>query len=352
MAIPLKDIAERLGAQVVGEASILIEGVAPLDEAKPGEISFISNPKYEKKVAFTQASVLITQKVFENVSKTFLIVKDPYFSFAQLLAFFYPPKRMPVGVHHKAYVEENVTLGEAVSIGPNATIEAGVVIGNRVQIGAGVFIGAGSRIGADSLVYPNVSIREGVEIGERVIIHCGAVIGSDGFGFAFHQGKYHKIPQVGSVVIADDVEIGANVTIDRGALGKTELGRGTKLDNQVHVGHNVKVGSDTILVAQVGISGSVTIGNHVTLAGQVGVVGHLSIGDNVVAAAKTGVSKDVADGEMISGFPHFSHKQWLKSQVVFQHLPALKTHLKSLSGEVAQLKKELEALKKKKGTSL
>ncbi len=351
MTTPIKDISIYLDAQVVGDETLLIKGLAPLEDARAGELSFISNPKYEKKAASSKASVLITNKVFEGVDKTFLVVKDPYYSFTRLLYLFYPPKRMPEGIHPSAHLAENVLLGEGVSIGPAAIVDAGVVIGDRVQIGAGVFVGADTRIGVDTLVYPNVSIRENVTIGERVIIHCGAVIGSDGFGFAFHEGKHHKIPQVGGVIIDDDVEIGANVTIDRGALGNTTIGRGTKFDNQVHVAHNVKIGSDTLLVAQVGISGSVTIGNHVTLAGQAGVVGHLTIGDNVVAAAKTGVSKDVPAGEMISGFPHFSHKQWLKSQVVFQDLPALRAQVKSLSGKIETLEKELEALKTGKGTS-
>lgn len=351
MATPLQEIAKQLDGRIIGDPSILIAGIASLDEAVSGEISFISHPKYEKKAASTKASVLIVRKPLAGVSKTCLIVQDPYFSFARLLTFFHPPKRMPSGVHPKAEIGKGVSIGEGVSIGPCATLDEGVVIGNGVQIGAGVFVGAGSRVGEQSLIYPNVSIREGVEIGARVIIHCGAVIGSDGFGFAFHAGKYHKIPQVGGVIIKDDVEIGANVTIDRGALGNTVIGRGTKFDNQVHVGHNVKIGSDTVLVAQVGISGSVTIGNHVTLAGQAGVVGHLTIGDNVVAAAKTGVSKDVPAGEMISGFPHFSHKQWLKSQAILQELPALRSQVKSLNRTIEQLKEDLGELKKKKGIS-
>ncbi len=348
MGCSLKTIAKRLNGKIIGDETLLIHGVAAIEDAQAGEISFVTHPKYEKKAASTLASALMTQKVFEGISKTFLIVEDPYFCFAKLLAFFNPPKRMPTGIDPSAHIGERVSLGEDVSIGPTVTIEDGAVIGDHVQIGAGSFIGAGSQVGPGTQVYPNVTIREGVKIGREVIIHSGTVIGSDGFGFAFHKGKYHKIPQVGGVIIEDDVELGANVTIDRGALGQTIIGRGTKLDNLVHVGHNVKIGNDTILVAQVGISGSVTIGHHVTLAGQAGVVGHLTIGDHVVAAAKTGVSKDVPSGEHISGFPHFSHKEWLKSQAVLRHLPNLQHQVRSLNTQISEMEKEIKTLKDEK----
>jgi len=347
MSIPLKEIAERLKGQIIGDENILVKGVAAIDEAGAGELTFVSHPKYEKKAAETKAAVLMTRKAIEGVSTTFLIVADPYFSFAELLALFHPRKKKAPGVHASATLGKNVSIGEGACIGPSATLEDGVVIGADTQISAGVFVGEGSRIGAESIIYPNVTIRESVQIGKRVIIHSGTVVGSDGFGFAFHAGKYTKIPQIGGVTIEDDVEIGANVAIDRAAMGQTVIGRGTKLDNLVQVGHNVKIGSDTILVSQVGISGSTQIGNYVTLAGQVGVAGHLSIGDKVVVGGKSGVTKDIPAGSMVSGFPSIPHKAWLKSQATFQQLPALRKLVNELRQKVTQLETEREAQKNK-----
>lgn len=353
MAIALKEIADRLKGHIIGDEALLIEGVSSIDEAQPGDISFVTHAKYEKRAGATKASVLMTRQAIEGLDKTFLIVEDPYFSFAELLSFFYPPKKKAPGIHPSATMGSGVSLGEGVSIGPSVTVEDGAVIGDGVQIWAGVFVGEGSRIGAETILYPNVTIREGVEIGQRVIIHSGTVIGSDGFGFAFHKGKYKKIPQIGGVIIEDDVEIGANVAIDRAAMGQTVIGHGTKLDNLVQVGHNVKIGNDTILVAQVGISGSVQVGHHVTLAGQVGVAGHITIGDEVVAGAKSGLTKDIPARSRVSGFPAVPHKTWLKTQAESRHLPALRDQVNRLSEKIAQLEKELDRLNKrlnKKGT--
>ena len=351
MGIPLKKIAIRLNAQIIGDETLLIEGLAAIDKAGPGDITFVSHPRYEKKAAETKAAVLMTSQVIEGLAVTFLIVEDPYFSFAELLSLFHPPKLKPPGIHATATRGENVSIGERVRIGPSAVLEDGVVIGDDTQIGAGVFIGEGSRIGAESILYPNVTIREGVRIGQRVIIHSGTVVGSDGFGFAFHAGKYHKIPQIGGVIIEDDVEIGANVAIDRAAMGQTLIGRGTKLDNLVQVGHNVKIGENSILVSQVGISGSSQIGNNVTLAGQVGVAGHLSIGDQSVVGGKSGVTKDIPAGSKVSGFPPIPHKAWLKSQAGFQRLPDLRNTVNQLSQKVTQLEKELSRKNKKDRSS-
>lgn len=230
-----------------------------------------------------------------------------------------------------------MSLGKGAFVGPLAIIEDNVKIGKRVQIRAGVFVGEGSEIGDETLLYPNVTILEGVKIGKRVIIHSGTVIGSDGFGFAPHKGRHYKIPQVGGVIIEDDVEFGANCTVDRAVLGQTIIGRGTKIDNLVQIGHNVTIGNDTILVSQVGISGSAKIGHHVTLAGQVGVSGHLSIGDHVVVGGKSGVTKDISPKQLVSGFPPVPHKDWLKREAAVRHLPELKKQVKVLSEKIAQL---------------
>lgn len=348
MAILLKKIAEQLKGQIIGDKHLLIKGVAAIDEAVVGEITFVSHPKYEKKAAETKASVLMTQQAIKGIATTFLIVEDPYFSFAALLRLFHPPKKRVPGIHASASLGAKVVIGDGVVIGPLAILEDGVVIEAHTQIGAGVFIGAHSRVGEKSIIHPNVTLLEGVTIGQRVIVHSGTVIGSDGFGFAFHAGKYHKIPQVGGVIIEDDVEIGANVAIDRAVLGQTIIGRGTKLDNLVQVGHNVKIGENSILVSQVGISGSSTLGNYVTLAGQVGVVGHISIGDQVVVGGKSGVTKDLPAGSRVSGFPPIDHKAWLKSQAAFQQLPAMRSLVNTLKRKVAQLEQGQEQDKNKK----
>ncbi len=271
----LKEIADLVHGTVCGDPHLRIRGIASIEEAKAGEITFLANPKYASKALQTGASAILVRSKIEAVPCALVIVDDPYFAFTQLLSRFYPPRRSPEGVDPRAAIGQEVLLGSGVSIGPFVTVENRAKIGDRVQLGAGVFVGEGSEIGEESLIYPNVTIREGVKIGKRVIIHSGTVIGSDGFGFAPHRGRYHKIPQVGGVIIEDDVELGANVTVDRATLGNTVVGAGTKVDNLVQIGHNVVIGADTILVAQVGISGSAKIGRHVTLAGQVGVAGAL-----------------------------------------------------------------------------
>jgi UDP-3-O-[3-hydroxymyristoyl] glucosamine N-acyltransferase len=341
MEITLAEIAQMLKGRLVGDPHLRIHGISAIEDAKAGEISFIANPKYYSKAAITQASALIAQSEMKGVRSAFLLVENPYYAFSQLLTFFHPPRVYPVGVDPNASIGKGVVLGEEVSIGPFAVLEDSVKVGRRVRLGSGVFLGEGSEIGEESLIYPNVTIREGIKIGKRVIIHSGTVVGSDGFGFAPHQKKYYKIPQVGGVIVEDDVELGANVTVDRGTLGNTVVGRGTKVDNLVQIGHNVVIGNDAILVAQVGISGSTKIGHHATLAGQVGVAGHLTIGDNVVVGGKSGVTKDIPSNENVSGFPPLPHKTWLKAQASFQHLPQMRNQLKALEDKIKQLEERL-----------
>ncbi|TAJ97812.1 MAG: UDP-3-O-(3-hydroxymyristoyl)glucosamine N-acyltransferase [Candidatus Manganitrophaceae bacterium] len=337
----LQEIANWVHGTVSGDPHLRIRGIASIEEAKEGEITFLANPKYASKALQTRASAILVRAKIEAASSALVIVDDPYFAFTQLLSRFHPPRRYPEGIDPRAAIGQAVILGTGVSIGPFVTVEDGAKIGDRVQLGAGVFVGEGSDVGEESLIYPNVTIREGVKIGKRVIVHSGTVIGSDGFGFAPHRGKYHKIPQVGGVIIEDDVELGANVTVDRATLGNTIVGAGTKVDNLVQIGHNVVIGDDSILVAQVGISGSAKIGRHVTLAGQVGVAGHLTIGDNVVVGGKSGVTKDIPAGENVSGFPPLPHKTWLKAQASFPHLPELRERIKALEREVQTLRQQM-----------
>lgn len=328
--VSLKELAENTGGVVVGDPTILIHGVAGIKEAQPGEMTFLANARYASLLKKTQASAVILSKPDPELSCAQLIVEDPYYAFSQVVTRFTERPYCATGISPLAGIGKGVHLGHDLSIHPFVTVGDRAVIGDRVTLYPGVFIGEETRIGEDSVIYSHVSIREGIRIGRRVIIHGGTVIGSDGFGFAAHKGKHYKIPQVGSVVIEDDVEIGANVTIDRATMGKTVIRRGTKIDNLVQIAHNVTLGENCLLVSQVGISGSVAIGNHVTLAGQTGVAGHLTIGDNVVAGGRTGVTKDIASNQIVSGYPALPHRQWLEAQATFARLPELRKRIKAL----------------------
>jgi len=327
----LKELAEHIGGEVSGDASIAIKGVAGIKEAEPGDITFLANPRYMREVKNTKASAIIVapDSAVEGIAA--IRVKNPYFAFSKVVSLFTAKERKPLGVMPGSHVGPGVKVGSEVSIYPNAFIGAGVVIGDRVTIYPGAYIGEGSVIGDGCTIYPNVVIREDVKVGKRVTIHGGAVIGADGFGYATDAGKHHKIPQVGGVVIEDDVEVGANTTIDRGALGDTVIRRGTKIDNLVQIGHNVVVGEDSILCGQVGISGSAELGHHVVLAGQVGLVGHIKIGDMVTVGAQSGVMNDLDGGQIYSGSPSLPHKDWLKANAVFPKLPEIRKQLMGLA---------------------
>ncbi len=341
-AVPLQQLADHVGGKIVGDPNYLIHGVAGIIEAQSGEITFVANPRYEAALRTTAASAVIVARPLEGLTPASLVVEDPYYAFCRIVTYFYQKPYHPRGISQQSAIGKNVTLGSDLSIYPFVTIGEGAAIGDRVTLFPGVYIGEDSHIGEDSILYANVSVREEVTIGRRVIIHSGAVIGSDGFGFATHQGRHHKIPQVGTVIIEDDVEIGANVTVDRATLGKTVIGRGTKIDNQVQIAHNVSVGEDCLLVAQVGISGSTEIGHHVILAGQVGVAGHLKIGDNVVAGGRSGVTKDIPSDQKVSGFPPLPHRKWLEAQASFPHLPDFRKRLAALEKQVVALERSIK----------
>lgn len=340
--VRLKELAEKVGGKISGDPQLLIHGISGVKEAGSRDITFVSNPRYQSALKTTLAAAVIVSKPLDRSDLSWLVVKNPYLAFAQILGFFYPKPQPTPGISSKASIHERAKLGTDLCISPFVTIEEGAVVGDRVTLYPGVYIGKGSGVGDDSILYPNVSVRENVTIGRRVILHSGAVIGSDGFGFAPDAGRYHKIPQVGNVTLGDDVEIGANVTVDRAVLGKTEIKRGTKIDNQVQIGHNVLIGEDCILVAQVGISGSATLGNRVTLAGQVGVAGHLSIGDNVTVAGKSGVTKDIPSNSVVAGFPAIQHRQWLEDQAGIKRLSELRRQVRSLEGKILLLEKKID----------
>jgi UDP-3-O-[3-hydroxymyristoyl] glucosamine N-acyltransferase len=334
----LKDIAEIIGGEIIGDAGVQITGVAGIKEAEDGDITFLANPKYAPLINTTRASAIIADYDCKAALKPIIRTQNPSLAFAKIISFFTPEEQIkPVSVHKSAVIGKGVSLGKNVGIGPYAVIEDEVSLGDNSTIYSGVFIGHHTKIGSCALIYPNVSIRERVSIGNNVIIHSGTVIGSDGFGYVAVEGKHRKIPQRGIVEIADDVEIGANVTIDRARFAKTIIGRGTKIDNLVHIAHNVTVGEDSLIIAQAGISGSTIIGNNVIIAGQAGLVGHIKIGDGAVLAAQAGVTKSVPENTMVSGYPARKHENALRVDACVQNLPKLYEEIKELKNKIEKL---------------
>ena len=328
----LKDIAERLDCRLAGDGDIEITAVAGLEEAGPGELTFLSNPRYARLLRETKASAVIIAGEVEDLPISFLISDNPYLDFARALELFYQPPQPKTGIHPSAAIAASASIGRNASIGPYAVIGERAVIGNNAVIHSHVAIYEGVRIGDDFLAHSHVTVREFCEIGDRVIVQNGAVIGSDGYGFAQQKdGAHYKIVQSGKVVIEDDVEIQANSCIDRAAVGETRIQRGSKIDNLVQIGHAVKVGENAILCAQVGISGSTTIGNNCVFAGQVGLVNHLNIGDNVLITAQSGVPSDVASGQKLSGYPAMDNRRWLRCAAVFNRLPELEKKIRELA---------------------
>jgi UDP-3-O-[3-hydroxymyristoyl] glucosamine N-acyltransferase len=297
-SLTLQEIADASKGELRGDPQRQIEGAAPLGEATENEISFFGNPRYAAQLRTTRASAVFVPEDFsDSIALDQIRVKNPAKAFEQMVRHFAPPPiRYEPGIHPAAVIDKSTKLGANVSIQPCAVIEPGVEIGDNVVVGAGSYIGHECMIGPDSFIYPNVTIRERTKIGARVIIHAGAVIGADGFGFETDKGRYEKVPQIGIVQIDDDVEIGANATIDRARFGRTWIQRGVKIDNLVHLAHNVVVGEDTVMAAGVGIAGSTRVGKQVLIGGQAGIVGHIEIGDNTILGARTGVSKSISGG--------------------------------------------------------
>jgi UDP-3-O-[3-hydroxymyristoyl] glucosamine N-acyltransferase len=336
--LKLQDIAARLECRLVGDPDIDIRGIAAIDDAVSGDLTFFTNPKYAASLRTTRASAVILGETADAAPCAMLRARHPYLAFAHAVELFADPWRPPPGVHPTASVGEDVTLGAGVSIGPFAVIGDGTRIGARSIVDAHVVIGRQVEIGEDCVLHARVSIRERIRLGHRVILQDGAVIGSDGFGFARRpDGTHHKIPQLGGLIIEDDVEIGANSAIDRPAVGETRIGAGTKIDNLVQVAHGVTIGRNVLLAAQVGVAGSVTIEDDVTLAGQVGVAGHITIGKGVVATAQSGIPNSVDAGAFISGYPAISNRDWLRASAVFRKLPQLKKLVADLERRIREL---------------
>lgn len=337
----LKEIAELIDGEVVGNGNTIITGVCGIREAGDGDITFLANPKYLPLIEKTHASAIITPRDIKAPPKPIIRTDNPSLAFAKVVSMVAPNEvAHPKGIHPTAILGKDVSLGNDVAVGPYVVIEDNVSIGDKTIIYASCFVGHNSKIGSNALVYSNVSIRERVTIGNRVIIHNGAVIGSDGFGFATIEGVHHKIPQLGTVEICDDVEIGANVTIDRARFDKTVIGKGTKIDNLVQIAHNVVIGENSIIVAQAGISGSTIIGKGVTLAGQAGLAGHITVGAGAVVAAQAGVTKSIPPNITVSGYPAKPHDIAKRINACVQNLPRL-------YNTVAGLKKKLEELESK-----
>ena len=318
------EIAKIVNGEVVGDGSVAINGVSGIKEARIGEITFVANPKYFSLIKTTSASAIITSKDAQGAPKPIIRTESPSLAFARVVSLFSPVKlKRPQGIHPSAVIGKNVKLGKDIAICAYCVIEDNVEIGDGTILHPGVCVGQHTKIGQACVIFPHVSIRERITIGNRVIIHNGTVVGSDGFGFADIQGIHHKIPQIGTVVIEDDVEIGANATIDRARFDKTVIGRGTKIDNLVQIAHNVVIGENSIIVAQTGISGSTVVGKNVTMAGQAGLVGHITIGDNSIIAAQAGVTKSVPANTCVSGYPAKPHKTAKRINAYIQKLPEL-----------------------------
>jgi UDP-3-O-[3-hydroxymyristoyl] glucosamine N-acyltransferase len=336
-SIRLADLATRLGAEAVGDGDLQIRGIRPLDTAGADHLSFLHNQKYVGQALESNAGAILVADASSLPGRNLLVCPEPYLALAHALELFYPIERPQAGIHPTAVVADDVRVGEGASVGPLAVVGSGSRIGDRAVVGPGCILGSDVEIGEDSLLHPRVVVEDRCTVGARCILHSGAVVGADGFGFATVEGAHHKVPQVGIVVLEDDVELGANVCVDRAALGETRIGRGTKVDNLVQIAHNVSVGEHCLLVAQTGISGSCKIGHHTVFAGQSGCSGHLTIGNGVVLAARAVAIKDVPDGVTLSGHPGRPHREWLKANANLQRLEGLRQRVKELEGRIADL---------------
>lgn len=344
MEYTVQQIADILKGEIVGDPKTIITGFSKIDEGKKGTISFIANPKYTKYLNTTEASVVLVNKDFDTNSDfqgTLIKVEDAYYSFAKLLYLQDNHKITAEGVSNHATIRESASIGKKVLISDFVYVGENTIIEEGVKILPNTYIGDNVTIKKNTTIYPNVNIYHNCHVGENCVIHAGVIIGSDGFGFApQNTDNYEKIPQVGNVIIEDNVEIGSNTTIDRATIGSTIIHKGVKLDNLIQVAHNVEIGENTVIAAQSGIAGSAKIGKNCMLGGQVGVVGHLKIGDGVRIAAQSGITTSIKDGEVVQGSPAFSFGPYQKSYVLFRKLP-------DVYKEISSLKKEIEELKKK-----
>jgi len=340
MAMKIKEIAEMLNADVIGDGEVVIERLYPIDEAGAGDLTFIANPQYLRQLESTRADAILVRTGTECPDKNLIMVDDPYVALGKLLVKFYPNDSHAQGISPRAFIAEGTHISPEATVHSGVTVCQGAKIMRGVVLYPGVFIGCGVVIDEDSILYPNVCVYRKCIIGKRVILHAGVVVGGDGFGYANPGVDNLKIPQVGTVQIDDDVEIGSNSTIDRGTLGKTWIKQGVKIDNLVQIAHNVVIGENSVIVAQVGISGSTKLGKSVIIGGQAGLVGHLAIGDRAMIGAKSGVHENVASGQTVSGSPHLPHKTWLRVSASLTKLPEMRQILSQLIKKVKKLEEE------------
>jgi UDP-3-O-[3-hydroxymyristoyl] glucosamine N-acyltransferase len=334
MPLTTAEIAKQIDGEVLGDHSVQLTGFASADKAKAGDLTFAENQTYFSRAEQSAAAAIMVDGEFTSTKKTLIRVPNARIAFAKVLPLFFPEPVLAPGIHASAVVAASAQVDPTASIGPHCVIGEQVRIGARCVLHGGDHVGAGCLVGADTQLFPNVVLYQRTQVGQRVRIHAGAVIGSDGFGYVLDSGTHRKVPQIGHVVIHDDVEIGANTTIDRGALGPTTIGRGMKIDNLVQIAHNVAIGEHCLVVAQAGIAGSTKLGNFVTLAGQVGLAGHLKIGNKATIAAQSGVMHDIPDGEKWFGYPAQPDRQTKRQILAIQQLP-------ELMKRVAELEKKL-----------
>ena len=339
----LGELAEYVGGRICGDANVLIKSASTLGRAREGDISFLVNRKYEKQLRTTQASAVIVGREVTNTSIPLLVADDPYYAFMQIMVLLHGHrKHKKVGIGPRTSISDSAKIGVDCHIHDFATIADEAKIGDGCVVYPGVYIGEGVQVGNDSIIYPNVTIYDGCKLGNRVIINANSTIGEDGFGYASYKGVHHKIPQIGGVVIEDDVEIGACCGVERGTLGDTIIGQGSKLGDLVTIGHGAKIGAHCLLVAQVGIAGSTTLGHHCVVGGQVGIVGHINIGNNVTIAAQAGVVNNIPDGQVVLGAPAIEANQGKRAYSMIQYLPEIRQNIRSLQSQIEQIASSAE----------
>ncbi len=337
----LDDLAERIGCRLEGDGGLEVKHLRPIEVAGPDDLSFLTDAAALPRVAESRAGALILPDKAPSIDRPCLRTSNPYLAFARALTILESSPRPPAGIDPSAVVHSSARVDPSCSIGPLCVIGPLAEIDAETVLDAQVFVGAGCRIGQRCRVYPHVTLREQTVLGSGVIVHSGAVIGADGFGYAKDGAQYVKIPQVGRVVLEDDVEIGANTTIDRATLGETRIGRGTKIDNLVHIAHNVRIGPDSVILAQVGIAGSTQVGARATIAGQVGIVDHVTLGDDVIVGSQSGVSKDIPAGSIVLGAPATPHREFKRQVAAVARLPEYAKVIRQLESKVAALEQKL-----------
>jgi UDP-3-O-[3-hydroxymyristoyl] glucosamine N-acyltransferase len=327
-------LAAQIGGEVLGDGSVLLTGVAPADGAAAGDLTFAEKPSYLAAAEASQASAILVPIGFESAVKVLIRVKDARIAIAKVLPLFFPPEKHASGIHPSAVVDPSAQIDPTASVGPQCVVGAGVTVGRNTVLMGGNHIGRDSKLGDDVCLHPNVVLYAKTHVGNRVSIHAGTTIGSDGYGYVFDQGCHRKMLQVGNVVIHDDVEIGSNTSIDRGALGATVIGQGTKIDNLVHVAHNVVMGKHCLIMGQVGFAGSTQLSDYVVIASQSGIAGHLKLGAQSTIGAKSGVMRDIAPRETVLGYPAAPDKQAKRQWIALSKMPEALRRLKKLEQQV------------------